>query len=409
MQTLAVLASDNSMKEKAAPILKHFIDPEIVKVIINIWELMTALTKEIDGQPGSNVVGVDQTVGDVYRYFHERHGQARMRAESTSLTLWLEKSEKRFAAFRDAYWVQTYCTPKARVCTAVNGVLDKDEVRRNHEYVRKHLELLAISAKYVAFAARREPLCTTKNILELTITGKIKKITTIPDALFAASIAMGCVILLHARLREIFGGNDRERMGYVGGDKTIIKDVDAQLNNLAFPVMAKAWETMLPAINMCAISVAPRGEDRAKEEANRLTWESFIVLQDNQTADEQQQRTFINNLLYSRDSAKKFIDVFDEDFGEEGVPAWWRISGETPLAPEPKAMPKPSAGSEQPGAQPSASSSDDTTGRAPWWSTWRPPRKIRMTERLSTRPSKRSWRFPRKGKTTDGSCRKSTM
>ena len=38
-------------------------------------------------------------------------------------------------------------------------------------------------------------------------------------------------------------------------------------------------------------------------------------------------------------------------------------------------MPKPSAGSEQPGAQPSASSSDDTTGRAPWWSTWRPPRK----------------------------------
>ena len=35
MQTLAVVASENSMKEKAAPILKHFIDPEIVKVIIN--------------------------------------------------------------------------------------------------------------------------------------------------------------------------------------------------------------------------------------------------------------------------------------------------------------------------------------------------------------------------------------
>ena len=99
MQTLAVVASEVSMKEKAAPILKHFIDPEIVKVIINIWELMTALTKEIDGQPGSNVVGVDQTVGNVYRYFHETHGQARMSAESTSLTLWLEKSEKRFTAF----------------------------------------------------------------------------------------------------------------------------------------------------------------------------------------------------------------------------------------------------------------------------------------------------------------------
>ena len=196
MQTLAVMASENSMKEKAAPILKHFIDPEIVKVIINIWELMTALTKDIGDQPGSNVVGPDQTVGDAYRYFHERHGPARVRAESTSLTLWLEKSEKWFTAFRDAYWIQTYCAPKARVCTVVNGVLDKDEIRRNHEYVQKHLELLAISAKYVAFAARREPLCTAKNILELTITGKIKMITTIPDALYAASIAMGCVLFL---------------------------------------------------------------------------------------------------------------------------------------------------------------------------------------------------------------------
>ena len=37
MQTLAVVASENLMKEKAAPILKHFIDPEIMKVIINIW------------------------------------------------------------------------------------------------------------------------------------------------------------------------------------------------------------------------------------------------------------------------------------------------------------------------------------------------------------------------------------
>ena len=129
------------------------------------------------------------------------------------------------------------------------------------------------------------------------------------------------------RSLEMFGGNDRERIGHVGGDKTIIKDVDAQ--KTVFLVMAKAWEVKLPAIKMYAISVAPRGEDRTKEEANRLTWESFIVLQDNQTANEQQQRAFINNLLYSRDSMKKFIDVFDEDFGEEGVPAWWRISGET--------------------------------------------------------------------------------
>ena len=168
----------------------------------------------------------------------------------------------------------------------------------------------------------------------------------------------------------------RER-GYVGSDKTIIKDVDEQLNNLnkVFPVMAKAWEIKLPAINMYATSVALRGEDRAKEEANRLTWESFVVLQENQTADEQQQRAFINNLPYSRDSTKKFIDIFNEDFGEEGVPAWWRISGETPPAPEPKAMPKPSAGSEQPVAQPCASSSDDPTGRPPWWSSWRPPGK----------------------------------
>ena len=93
----------------------------------------------------------------------------------------------------------------------------------------------------------------------------------IPDALFAACVAMGCILFLHATLREIFGGNDRERMGYVGGDKTIIMDVDAQVNNLnkVFPVMAKAWEMKLPAINMYAISVVPRGEDRTKEEANR--------------------------------------------------------------------------------------------------------------------------------------------
>ena len=82
-QTLAAVASENSMKEKAAPILKHFIDPEIVKVIIDIWESMTALTKDIHGQPGTNAVSEDQTVG-------------------ASLTLWLKKSEKRFTAFRDA-------------------------------------------------------------------------------------------------------------------------------------------------------------------------------------------------------------------------------------------------------------------------------------------------------------------
>ena len=95
-------------------------------------------------------------------------------------------------------------------------------------------------------------------------------------------------------------------------------------------------------------------------------------MQESKTADEKQHRAFINNLLYSRDGNKKFINILNEDFGEEGVPAWWRISGETPPVPEPKAMPKPSAGSEQPGAQPSASSNDDPTGRAPWWSTWRP-------------------------------------
>ena len=124
----------------------------------------------------------------------------------------------------------------------------------------------------VAFAATRDPRCTTKNILELTITGKVEHLPIIPDALMAASIAMGCVLFLHARLREIFGGNDRERRGYIGGDMTNVREVDAQLNDLnkAFPVMAKAWESKLPAINMYAISVAPRGEDPAKEAANRL-------------------------------------------------------------------------------------------------------------------------------------------
>ena len=82
--------------------------------------------------------------------------------------------------------------------------------------------------------------------------------------------------------------------------------------------MAKAWESKLRAINMYAISVAPRGEDRAKETANRLLWESFIVVQDNQTADDQQQRAFIKNLLYSKNGTKKFIDIFDENFGLRG-------------------------------------------------------------------------------------------
>ena len=151
-QTLAAVASENSMKEKAAPILRHFIDPEIVKVIVNIWELMTALTKDIDGQPGTNIVKEDQTVGDVRQYFHERQGPSRMHAESTSTTLWLEKSEKRFTTFRDAYWVQTHCAPKARVCAVVNGIVDKDDVRRNLGCVQKHRDLLTLSAKYVAFA-----------------------------------------------------------------------------------------------------------------------------------------------------------------------------------------------------------------------------------------------------------------
>ena len=172
----------------------------------------------------------------------------------------------------------------------------------------------------------------------------------------------------------MFGGNDRERWEYIGGDMAIFREADAQLNNLnkAFPVMSKAWESKLPAINMCAMSVAPRGEDRGKETANRLMQESFIVIQDNQATDVQQQRAFINNLLYSKDDAKKFIDVFDEDFGEEETPAWWRISGKAHVAPKSKAMPRSSAGSEQQGVPPSASSSSGTTGRALWWTSNQP-------------------------------------
>ena len=87
------------------------------------------------------------------------------------------------------------------------------------------------------------------------------------------------------------------------------------------------------------------------------------MIQDNQTADTQQQRA---NLLYSKDGTKKFIDIFDENFGEEEItPAWWRISGKAHVAPKSKAMPKSSAGSEQQGVPPTASSSSDTTGRAP--------------------------------------------
>ena len=146
---------------------------------------------------------------------------------------------------------------------------------------------------------------------------------------------------------------------------TIVKEVDVQLNDLnkAFPVMAKAWESKLPAINMYAISVAPRGEDGAKEATNGL--------------------------------------FFDEHFGEEETPAWWRISGKAHVAPKCKAMPKSSAGSEQQGVPPSASSSSDTTGRAPWWASYQPTGKERDDGSVVNHTIQATWKFPRKGKTTD--------
>ena len=70
--------------------------------------------------------------------------------------------------------------------------------------MQKHLELLTLSAKYVAFAARREPQCTAKNILELTITGKIKMNPAIPDALFAASIETGLTPASQETQEEVF-------------------------------------------------------------------------------------------------------------------------------------------------------------------------------------------------------------
>ena len=84
------------MKEKAAPILKHFIDPEIVKVIVNIWELMTALTKDIDGQPGTSIVKERTFVIDIV----------------------VGEEREKNTTFRDA------------LCAVVNGILDKDDVKR---------------------------------------------------------------------------------------------------------------------------------------------------------------------------------------------------------------------------------------------------------------------------------------
>ena len=228
----------------------------------------------------------------------------------------------------------------------VNGVLDKDEVRRNHECVQIH---------------RR----TIKNILELTIAGKIRQIPIIPRCLDCCVNCYGMCPIPTCKTQTDLWGSDRERVGYVGGDKTIVREVEAQLNNLnkAFP---KAWESKLPAINMYAISVAPRGEDRTREIANRLMWESFIVLQDNQTKDEQQQRAFTNNLLYSKDDTKKLIDVFDENFGEEGTSQGKRTLPQSPrrcrgLAPEVSSL-----------MFHQARASGDTTGRAPWRASYQP-------------------------------------
>ena len=58
----------------------------------------------------------------------------------------------------------------------INGILDKDGVRRNIECVQKQRDFLTLSAKYVAFAARRDPPRTTKNILEMTIAGKVQRV-----------------------------------------------------------------------------------------------------------------------------------------------------------------------------------------------------------------------------------------
>ena len=132
---------------------------------------------------------------------------------------------ERFTAFRDACLVQTYCARFAPWST----VLGKDEVRRNHECVQKHQELLTLSAKYVAFAARREPQCTTKNILELTIARKIRRSPSSPTPCLLR-LLLWDVFYSYMQDSERSLGNDRERMEYVGGDKTIVREVDAQLN-----------------------------------------------------------------------------------------------------------------------------------------------------------------------------------
>ena len=62
---------------------------------------------------------------------------------------------------------------------------------------------------------------------------------------------------------------------------------------------------------------------------------------------------------------------------KEETPAWWRSSGKAHVAPKSKAMPKSSAASEQQGVPPSASSSSDNTGRAPWWASYQPTGKER--------------------------------
>ena len=169
---------------------------------------------------------------------------------------------------------------------------------------------------------------------------------------------------------------------------TIVNGVESQLNiiNTVFPIMTKVWESKLPAINVYAISAAPHGEDRSNEVANRLMWESFIVLQEAQSTDVQQQRTFINNLLHPKDDVKKFIDILS-------VSAWWRIAG----GAKPPS-PSPSTGGEQPGVPPSASASSGATGRAPWWATTHRRGKSMM------------WKIPQKrGKTTGESCRSGMM
>ena len=170
----------------------------------------------------------------------------------------------------------------------------------------------------------------------MTFNGKADEVSDTSDALIAASLAMGCVLFILWGLRAVFGKDDRNRRTHVGKDVSILNEAPSHLNSIGrvrcFPSCPGSG---------CAISIAPRGQDRINECENRNLWRT-VLGEEIQFADTNGQNNLRRNLLFTTDEQQQFFHILKEEFGDAETPAWWRISEGSRRAPQPKSMPQPS-------------------------------------------------------------------